>query len=457
MRYLLEQKLIQLRRNWSKLSHMQILATGFLLIILTGSFLLMLPVSSRDRTVTGFLECLFTATSATCVTGLVVVDTWLHWSLFGQLVILTMIQIGGLGFMTFGVLFSSILHRKISMRQKGILSDSLNAMQTGGIVHMMQKICKGTFLIEGIGAILLSIRFCGELGLSRGIYYGIFHSISAFCNAGFDLMGYQGPYSSMVNYSADWLVNLTLVALILTGGIGFLVWDDITVKKWNFAKYRLHTKIVLSMTLILVAGGTLLFYLFERNNLAAGMGPGETFLTCLFDAVTPRTAGFNTTDIAGLSDAGKLLSLILMFIGGNSGSTAGGIKTTTFLVFFLYMWSGITKSRGITIFRRRLEDDAIKRASSVACANLILALTATLVICGMQSLDLRDVALETVSAISTVGMSTGITRALNPVSRLVIILLMYCGRVGSLSILVSFTERKKAAVIEYPEEKILIG
>lgn len=436
---------------------MQILALGFLIIILTGTLLLTLPVSSRDGTFTGFMDCLFTATSATCVTGLVVVDTYLHWSLFGQIVILIMIQTGGLGFMAIGVFFSVALHRKVTMRQRGILTESLNAIQIGGIVRMMKKICLGTLLVEGMGAILLSIRFCGEHGFLKGIYYGIFHSVSAFCNAGFDLMGYQGAYSSMVNYSADWLVNLTLVALILIGGIGFLVWDDITTKKWRFFRYRLHTKMVLIMTAVLVAGGTFLFYLFERNNLAAGMGAGETFLTCLFDAVTPRTAGFNTTDIAGLSDAGKLLSLILMFIGGNPGSTAGGIKTTTALVFILYMWSNITKSRGITLFHRRIDEDAIKRASSIACTNLMLALTAMLIICGIQPLDLRDVALETVSAISTVGMSTGITRDLNQISRFVVIVLMYCGRVGSLSIIVSFTEKRKAAAIKYPEEKILIG
>lgn len=446
------------RKKRTRLSHMQILALGFLMIILSGALLLMLPVSSRDGSTTGFLDCLFTATSATCVTGLVVADTCLHWSLFGQIVILVMIQIGGLGFMTVGVVLAVFLHRKITLRQRGILTESINAMQVGGIVRMIKKIFLGTMLVEGCGAVLLSIRFCGELGAAKGIYYGIFHSVSAFCNAGFDLMGYQGAYSSMVNYSGDWLVNLTLVALILIGGIGFLVWDDITKKKWHFRQYRLHTKIVLFMTFILVAGGTLLFYVFERHNLAEGMGAGETFLTCLFDAVTARTAGFNTTDIAGLSDAGKLLSIILMFIGGNPGSTAGGIKTTTALVFFLYMWSNITKSRGITIFRRQIDGDAIKRASSVACTNLLLALTAMLIICGGQPLlDLRDVALETVSAISTVGMSTGITRELNQISRLAVIVLMYCGRVGSLSILVSFTEKRKVSAIEYPEEKILIG
>lgn len=445
-------------KKWrDSLSRMQIIALGFFLIIMTGTLLLMLPISSRTGTWTGFWDSLFTATSATCVTGLVMVDTYVHWNLFGQLVILTMIQIGGLGFMTVGVLFSLVIHRKIGLRERGVLSESVNAIQIGGIVHLVKKILMGTLIIEGTGALLLSIRFCGELGFARGIYYGIFHSISAFCNAGFDLMGYQGEFASLVNYSGDWLVNLTIMSLVIIGGIGFLVWDDLTQKKFHFRKYRVHTKIVLITTFILVFGGALLFYLFESGNLAKGMGPGETFLTCMFDSVTPRTAGFNTTDIARLSDSSKLLSIILMFIGGSPGSTAGGIKTTTFVVFLLYVRANIKRTRGVNIFRRRIDEDAIKKASAVACTNLVLALGAALLICAVQGMDLRDVLLETFSAISTVGMSTGITRDFVTVSKAAVIVLMYCGRVGSLSMALSFTEKKKMSPVELPEEKILIG
>lgn len=443
-------------KKWlSQRSRMQIIALGFILIILTGSCLLMLPIASRDGTWTDFLSCLFTAASATCVTGLVVVDTFTHWTLFGQVVILLLIQIGGLGFMTVGVLFSLMMHRKIGLRQRGLLSESVNALQLGGIVKLMREILMGTLIVEGAGAILLSLRFVEELGPVRGIYYGIFHSVSAFCNAGFDLMGYKEPYCSLTPYAGDWLVNLTVVALIVIGGIGFLVWDDIIRNRYHFRRYRLHTKIVLVTTAVLIGAGTLLFYVFERENLAAG--PGETFLTCLFDAVTPRTAGFNTTDIGAQTDASKLLGMILMFIGGSPGSTAGGIKTTTFLVFLLYMRSNILRTRGITLFRRKIEDTAIKRAATIACTNLMLAVSAMLIICSTQGLDLRDVALETISAISTVGMSTGITRELNGISRVAVIVLMYCGRVGSLSVLVSFTDRRKTSPVEFPEEKILIG
>ncbi len=448
---------MQLKKGHVKLAKMQFIALGFLCIITIGTLLLMLPISSRTGEFTGFWDALFTATSATCVTGLVTVDTYTHWNLFGQLIIILMIQIGGLGFMTVSVLFSLVLGRKMGLKERGLLQESVNALQIGGIVQLMRKILLGTLLVEGTGAFLLSLRFCGELGLLKGIYYGVFHSVSAFCNAGFDLMGYQGEFSSLVNYSGDWLVNLTIVGLVVTGGIGFIVWDDVTKHGIHFKKYRVHSKLVLITTAVLLAGGTFLFYLFEMNNLAKDMGPGETFLTCLFDAMTPRTAGFNTTDIAQLSDASKMLSVILMFIGGSPGSTAGGVKTTTVVVLLLYMRANLRRTRGVDIFKRRIDEDAIKRASSIACTNMILALSATLLICGVQGIDLRDVLLETFSAISTVGMSTGITRQLVTVSKFAIIILMYCGRVGSLSMILSFTERKKISPVEFPEEKILIG
>ncbi|MDO5423943.1 MAG: potassium transporter TrkG [Eubacteriales bacterium] len=440
-----------------QLSNMQTIALGFAVIILVGALLLMLPISSRDGSWTRFSDALFTATSATCVTGLVTVDTWLHWNLFGQCLILLMIQVGGLGFITIGVLFSLVLHKKIGLRQRGMVSESMNAIQIGGIVGFVRKVLIGTAIVEGVGAVLLSIRFVGEFGFLKGIYYGIFHSVSAFCNAGFDLMGYQGPFSSLVNYSSDWLVNLTIMALIVIGGIGFLVWEDLLKHKWHFSKYRLHTKIVLPVTAVLIFGGALLFYLFERENLMKDMGAQEAFLCSLFASVTTRTAGFNTTDIATASDASKLLNIILMFIGGSPGSTAGGIKTTTVVILFLYIRSMFQKTKSISIWKRSLEADAIKRAAAIASGNMTLALGAALLICGMQKLPLDDVLIETFSAISTVGMSAGITRDFHLLSKLAVIFLMYCGRVGTLSVALSFTERKKTSPIEYPEEKILIG
>lgn len=313
-----EKKLIHARRH---VSQTQFIAYGFFCIIITGTLLLMLPFASRDGQSEPFLNCLFTATSASCVTGLVVADTWSQWSLFGQLVILTMIQIGGLGFITVGVFISIVLRRKIGLKERGLMMESVNTLQIGGVVRLAKKIIIGTCIFEGTGAVLLAIRFIPQFGFLRGLFYGIFHSISAFCNAGFDLMGGQTPYSSFVAYYDDWLVNLVIMSLIIIGGIGFIVWDDLSRNKLHFRKYMLQTKIVLVTTAILVFGGGLLFYLLERNHLLVGMNTSGKILTSLFSSVTARTAGFNTTDTAALTDGSKLLTIILMFIGGSPGST----------------------------------------------------------------------------------------------------------------------------------------
>ncbi len=448
------QKLFTVRR---RLTQTQFIAYGFITIILTGTLLLMLPISSRNGQISPFLNCLFTATSASCVTGLVVYDTWSHWSLFGQLVILTMIQIGGLGFITIGVFLSIVLRRKIGLKERGLMQESVNTLQIGGVVKLAKKIIVGTAVFEGLGAVALAFRFIPEMGLLRGIYNAVFHSISAFCNAGFDLMGWQGAYSSLVNFSDDWVVNVVIMSLIVIGGIGFVVWDDISRNGLKFRKYMLHTKIVLLTTFTLVFGGAWLFYCFERNALFADMGLSEQILASLFSSVTARTAGFNTVDTAALSDASKLLTVILMFIGGSPGSTAGGVKTTTILVMYLYLWSTIQRTYGVNAFGRRLEKDAIKRASAIFLINLTLALAVSVYIMAQQQFVMSDVLFETFSAIGTVGMTTGITRMLNPASQLAIIFLMYCGRVGSLSFALSFTQHKRVAHVQQPEERITIG
>lgn len=451
---ILTKKLYQVR---SHLTQTQFIAYGFIGIILTGTLLLMLPISSKSGTVSPFLNCLFTATSASCVTGLIVYDTWTHWSLFGQLVILTMIQIGGLGFITIGVFLSMVLRRKIGLKERGLMQESVNTLQIGGMVKLAKKIILGTVLFEGTGAVILALRFIPQVGTVKGIFYGIFHSISAFCNAGFDLLGWQGAYSSLVNYYDDWVVNLVIMSLIVIGGIGFVVWDDVSRNGLRVHKYMLHTKIVLLTTFVLVFGGAWLFYRFEQDNLLVGMNTSGQILTSLFSSVTARTAGFNTVDTASLTDASKLLSVILMFIGGSPGSTAGGVKTTTIIVMYLYLWSTIQRTYGANAFGRRLEDDAIKRASTIFIINLTLALGASVYIMASQQLPMSDVLFETFSAIGTVGMTTGITRALNPMSRLMIIFLMYCGRVGSLSFALSFTQHKRVVHVQQPLERITIG
>lgn len=449
-----EKKLIHARRH---VSQTQFIAYGFFCVIITGTLLLMLPFASRDGQSEPFLNCLFTATSASCVTGLVVADTWSQWSLFGQLVILTMIQIGGLGFITVGVFISIVLRRKIGLKERGLMMESVNTLQIGGVVRLAKKIIIGTCIFEGTGAVLLAIRFIPQFGFFRGLFYGIFHSISAFCNAGFDLMGGQTPYSSFVAYYDDWLVNFVIMSLIIIGGIGFIVWDDLSRNKLYFRKYMLQTKIVLVTTAILVFGGGLLFYLLERNHLLVGMNTSGKILTSLFSSVTARTAGFNTTDTAALTDGSKLLTIILMFIGGSPGSTAGGIKTTTLVVLLLCVHSNIKQTYGINIFGRRLENDAVKRAGTILTINLLLAVTASLAIMAIQPLGFSDILFETFSAIGTVGMTTGITRALHPISRCIIILLMYCGRIGSLSFALAFVQSKRKPHVQQPAEAINIG
>lgn len=440
-----------------RLTHTQWIAVGFLIIILCGTFLLMLPVSDRRMQGTDFLSALFTATSATCVTGLVVVDTYQHFSLFGQIVILLMIQVGGLGFVTIGVRVLLMMGKKIGLADRGLLKDSVNALALGGIVRLTKLIIKGTLLIEGIGALLLSIRFIPEFGFWEGIYYSIFHAVSAFCNAGFDLMGRFEAYSSLVRYANDWLVNLTVISLILIGGLGFLVWNDLIKNRLAFRKYSLHTKMVLTALVVLVVVPSLLFWGLERSGVLGTLSPSGQFWGALFAAVTPRTAGFNTTDVAGMGDAGKILTLVLMLIGGNPGSTAGGVKTTTVMVLLCYIVSMIQHRDGVNVYGRRLEDGMIEKAAVVFTLTLTLAVTASFCICAVDRLPMSDVLLETFSAVNTVGMSTGITRQTGVFSRMVLILLMYCGRIGSLSFALAFTDKRRKSSVRQPMERINIG
>lgn len=405
----------------------------------------------------GLVTALFTAVSASCVTGLVLVDTATYWSGFGQVVILLLIQIGGLGFMTIATLFSRLLRRRMSIRERGVMAESINTVRVGRIMEITGTIGLGTLIFELSGAVLLSIRFIPEFGLGRGIWYSVFHSVSAFCNAGFDLMGVKAPFSSLVSYSDDALVSITIMLLIVLGGIGFLVWDDIRLKGLHWRRYDLQTKLVLVSTASLILGGAVLFFFIERSRMNADMPLGEQILVSFFSSVTPRTAGFNSVDTAALSDASKLLTVILMFIGGSPGSTAGGIKTTSVAVVLIFLFSGIRGRRGAYVFGRRIPDDAMKRSGMIAGTNLILALLGALVLCGTQSLPLADVLIEVFSAIGTVGMSTGITRELSTLSALVVTLLMYLGRVGSISFAMALLERRTDPPVTYPEEQVTVG
>ncbi|MBP1926068.1 trk system potassium uptake protein TrkH [Sedimentibacter acidaminivorans] len=440
-----------------KLSYTQIIALGTLVIILIGSILLSFPIASRSGEATPFLNSFFTAASATCVTGLVIYDTYTHWSIFGQIVILSLIQIGGLGFMTIVTLFSMFLRRKIGLRERRLLMESANTMRIGGIVLLIKKISIGTLIFEGIGTILLAIRFCPEMGLKAGIYNALFHSVSAFCNAGFDIMGKYGQFTSLTRYSNDIIVNLTIMILIIIGGIGFLVWDDIAKNRFYFRKYQLHTKIVLTTTVILITCGALLFYILEMNGIFYKKSITEIILGCLFQSVTPRTAGFNTINISNLSESGIFLTMILMIIGGSPGSTAGGIKTTTLVVLIIASISSAMHITDLTIFKKRLEDNALKRASSITVIYMFTALVSTIVICATQTFSLKEVLFEVFSAAGTVGLSLGITPHLNNLSKLIIIFLMYGGKVGSLSMALVLAEKREIVPLSRPVEKIIIG
>lgn len=440
------------------LTYPQIVGIGFFSIIIFGTLLLMLPVSSRDGTVTNFTDAFFTATSATCVTGLVVCDTYLHWSLFGQIIIILMIQTGGLGFMTIMTMFSVLARRRIGLRTRSMLQESVNLQQMSGIVRMIKKIVIGTAMFEGAGALLLAVRFIPKMGIGEGIYNSVFLSISAFCNAGFDLNGKYGEYSSLVEFSDDILVLVTLMFLILTGSIGFFVWDDIKKNKLRFSHYQLHTKLALTVTLGLTFAGALLFLILEQQDTLAGMGFGDQVLSAFFLSVSPRTAGFNTVDLAALSPASKLIHLIYMFIGGNPGSTAGGAKTTTVAVLFIAAWSNIRSQEECNVFGRRLESDILKRSVSIIMTNLTLIIVSVTVISAIQrEISLGDIAFEIFSAVNTVGMTTGITRDFNTLSKFIVAFLMFCGRVGSVSFVLVFAENKKYIPVKNPIEKISIG
>lgn len=439
-----------------KLSAVQTIAIGFAMIILIGAVLLMLPISNKTGEVISFINALFTATSATCVTGLVVFDTWSQFTLFGQVVILILIQVGGLGFMTVMVLFSFVINKRIGLKERTFLSESISSLQIAGIVRLIKRALIGTATFELIGAIVLATRFCPVFGLRQGIWYGIFHSVSAFCNAGFDLMGAIKPFSSLTHFTHDVIVNVTIMTLIIVGGIGFVVWNDIRDKKLKFRTYHLHTKIMITATIVMIVSAAAMLLVSEWNASMAGMTIPQRVLAALFQSVTPRTAGFNTIDYSSMSSAGTLLTMALMFIGAGPGSTAGGIKITTFIVMLL---ATLAYSRGqeeINVFRRRLDPLQVRKAFCSAIFYFILALSGVMIMCLSQNLPLVKALFEALSAFGTVGLSLGITPELTVLSKVVIILLMYSGRIGSLTVILSASEKRSSALKE-PIEKIVVG
>lgn len=440
-----------------RLTYTQMIAAGFFLIILAGSVLLCLPVSSRTGEWTSFADSAFTATSATCVTGLIVFDTFTHWSLFGQAVILLLIQTGGIGFMTFITMFSVFLKRRISLHERKLLMQSAGTMRISGVVKLLKRIIAGTFMFEGLGAVLLFIRFCPEMGIAKGLYYAVFHSVSAFCNAGFDIMGFKGQFSSFTAYVSDPLVSLTLAGLICVGGIGFVVWDDILRNRLHFSKYSFHSKIVLFMSAVLILIGWIGMFVFEKNASMANMSIGERLLASLFQAITPRTAGFNTIDYSSASESGILLTVLLMLIGGSPGSTAGGIKTTTILVLLMGVFASAKHKDRVSIFKRSLEPNCVRQASAVFTVYFFAVALSTVLLCAIEPLTIKQALFETVSAVGTVGLSMSVTPGLSLVSRIVLMVLMFAGRVGGLTLMLVLAEKRTSVSIDRPCEKILIG
>jgi trk system potassium uptake protein TrkH len=437
---------------------MQVLVIGFALVILVGGMLLSLPFSNRDGQGIPFINGLFTATSATCVTGLVVYDTYTQFTLFGQVVILLLLQVGGLGFMFVAIMFSLFVGRKIGLRERALLMDSVSAPWLGGVVRLTKKALILTFAVEIMGAVILAIRFVPQFGFLSGIWCGVFHSVSAFCNAGFDLFGRLAPYSSLTSYYNDPLVILPIGLLIVMGGLGFFVWDDITEKKFRFSEYHLHSKLMITGTLILVLGGGVLFYFLEYNGAMKGMDTGGRLLSSFFASVTPRTAGFNSIQVAEMSPGGTFLTMVLMMIGAGPGSTGGGMKVTTVVIICIGIIARIRGREDLNIYGRRLEAGSLGTAATSAGMYLVLVFIGGMILCS-QGFGLTDSLFEVLSGIGTVGLSRGITPALPVISRLAIILLMFAGRVGSLAVVMSLSVRRTRphSHLKNVSEKIIIG
>jgi trk system potassium uptake protein TrkH len=417
----------------------------------------MLPVATKSGKGADFLTALFTATSATCVTGLVVVDTKTYWSVFGQIVIMLLIQVGGLGIMTMSTLFALILGRRITFKERLVMQEAFNTNSLGGIVKFAKYILMVSFLFESIGAIILTLRFLPQMGLKKAVYYGLFHSISAFNNAGFDLMG---NFRSLTGYVSDWVVNLVIMGLIIFGGLGFYVLLDIYEHR-HFNKFTLHSKIVITITLFLITIGTLLIFLFEYNNpkTLKPLDFPTKILAALFQAVTPRTAGFNTLSLSDMTIASKFLTIILMFIGASPAGTGGGIKTTTFAVILYTVLSVIKGEEETVLYKRTISRNIVYKAVAISFISVFIIFSVTMVLSITETSNFLTILYETISAFGTVGLSLGLTLELTTVGRIVIIFTMYTGRVGPLTLALALAKRQRRPkpIIKYAEEKIMVG
>lgn len=439
-----------------KIKPVQILVVGFALVILIGAILLTLPIASSSGETTPFIDALFTSTTSVCVTGLITVDTGTHWNYFGKTVIMCLIQIGGLGFMSFATLISLIIGKRITLQERLVMQEAMNTFSLQGLVKLAKYILIFTFSVEGIGALLLSTVFIPDYGIGKGIYYSVFHAVSAFCNAGIDLIG---EFRSLTGYADNSVIILTIGFLIIIGGLGFTVWYEL----FNYRKQRkfsLHSKLVVTVTAILVIGGTLLMFIFEVNNpyTIAPMSLKGKILSSWFAAVTPRTAGFNSVPTADMTPAGRFLTIILMFIGGSPGSTAGGIKTSTLGILVMTVFCVIKGREDTEIYERRIGKETIYRALAITLIGFTLVMTVTMILSITEvSASLEYIIYEATSAFGTVGLTLGLTTKLTFIGKAIIIFTMFCGRVGPLTIALALAKKHGKNTIRYPEDKILVG
>ena len=436
-----------------KLSSFQIISFGFLGVILIGAFLLMLPISSKSGEWTSFMDTLFTSASAVCVTGLVVHDTATYWTIFGQIVILILIQIGGMGVITLVALFFIISGKKIGLFARGTVQDAVSSHSIGGIIKYVGFILKGIFFVEVLGALIMMPIFISDYG-AKGIWMSIFHSISAFCNAGFDIMGEEaGEYSSLTSYAFNPIINLTICALVIIGGIGFIVWNDVVEFKFRIRRYRLQSKVVLLTTAVLLVFPMIYFFFFEFDD----MKMSQRILASLFQTVTPRTAGFNTIDLNVITEAGLVIMMLLMLIGGSPGSTAGGMKTTTIAVVFTTVVSLFKKKEETEILKRRVNNETVKSAVSLLIMYFTIFFIGGIIISRIENISMITSLFEMASAVGTVGLTLGITPSLHTVSKIILIATMYFGRVGGLTLLYATLGAKKKPISKYPSENITVG
>ena len=442
-----------LLQKLQRLQSAQLILLGFAAMILTGALLLMLPVASREPYSVSFLDALFTATSATCVTGLVVYDTASCWTAFGQGVILLLIQIGGLGVVTIAVLLALISGKKIGLMQRSVMQDSIAAPHVQGIIRLTRFILCSTLLLELIGALLVLPSFAAVFGAARGSWYAFFHAVSGFCNAGFDLMGVREQFSSLTYFSEDLMLNAAVMLMIVIGGLGFLTWKDIAEHRLRFREYRLQSKAILSTTALLLLLPFCYFFLVEFR----GLPLRARLLLSAFQAVTPRTAGFNTADYSAMSDTGVALTICLMLIGGAPGSTAGGMKVTTLIVLISSALSVFRQRKDTVLYGRRVSDAGVRDAAALLLMYLFLFLCGSFLLCGIEAVPLKLCMFETASAIGTVGLSMGLTPTLSATSRVILIVLMYMGRVGGLTLIFATVAKQRNGSGRMPEEAIPVG